>query len=176
MKNYSFNPLTVFPIITVAALLQFCAPTASTSTSSSSYSEDLSVYRKSYDEEPEEESTEEESAVVVPKVDVEPTHDISAELDSVTNLLLESKKDVHYVDGFSIQIYSGNDRDKANDYKSKAYELLETQSPRVIYEQPNYKVRVGEYYTKLEANKDFNLLKNNFSRAVLIPSKIRISD
>lgn len=163
----------MFPIITVAALLQFCAP-ASKTAAVSSYSEDLSMYRKDYSQ-PTGNTTED--PVDTKEVElVNPTHDIHEELDSVTSIILESRKNNLYVDGFSIQIYSGNNRDQANAYKSKAYELLETQSPRVIYDQPNYKVQVGQYYTKLEANKDFNLLKSNFSRAVLIPTKIKIED
>lgn len=164
----------MFPIITIAALLQFCAP-ASKTAAVSSYSEDLAMYRNDYSQPVDKNKTEDRLDVTQIEV-VDPTHDIHEELDSVTSIILESRKNMLYVDGFSIQIYSGNSRDLANSYKSRAYELLETQSPRVIYDQPNYKVQVGQYYTKLEANKDFNLLKSNFSRAVLIPAKIKIED
>ncbi|UXP33122.1 SPOR domain-containing protein [Reichenbachiella agarivorans] len=168
----------MFPIITIATLLQFCAPSAKTA-SSSSYNEDLSIYRNDYST-TEVAPTEESAVVTNPTVteveDVEPTHDIHADLDSVTNIIIASRKDVNYVDGFTIQIYSGNSRDDANGYKSRAYDLLEDQKPRVIYDQPNYKVRVGKYYSKLEANRDYNTLKASFSRAVLIPDRIPLRD
>ncbi|MBU2884872.1 SPOR domain-containing protein [Gilvimarinus agarilyticus] len=179
MKNHHhINPLALFPIITIATLLQFCAPSASKTISNSSYSEDLSIYRKEYKEDDitldkgTKETPIEEVRITAPA----PSHDIRVELDSITNIIVDTRKDVNYVDGFSIQIYSGNSRDQANGYKSRAYDLLENQRPRVIYDQPNYKVKVGEYYSKLEANKDYNTLKKTFSRAVLIPAKIQIDN
>ncbi|MGL1887496.1 MAG: SPOR domain-containing protein [Reichenbachiella sp.] len=171
--NNRINRIALFPIISLTALLQFCAPGATKTTSSSSYHEDLSIYRA--------QSVPVDSMIDTPPIEeivinVDPTHDISNDLDSITNLILESRKNIEYVNGFSIQIYSGNSRDKANQVKWKAFDLTPGQNPRVSYEQPNYKVRVGKYYTRIEANEDYNILKDNFSRSVLIPSKIKIKD
>lgn len=168
----------VFPIVTIVTLLQFCAPTASTSTSSSVYEEDLSIHRPSYTM--AEEATEEVEVATTTKTYastaefITPTNHIKAELDTVLYRIKKSRENIKYVDGYSIQLYSGNNRDKANQVKVKTYEVLEDQRPRVSYDQPNYKVRVGEYYSRLEANTDFVTLRNHFSRAVLVPVKIKI--
>ncbi|WP_422361356.1 SPOR domain-containing protein [Reichenbachiella sp.] len=176
MKTIVSKFAFVFPIVTIATLLQFCAPTASTNTSSAVYEEDLSVYRSTYSLEEEvvsEETTSEET--YLPTVEyVTPTNDIKTELDTVLYRIKKSRKNIKYVDGFSIQLYSGNSRDKANQVKVKTYEVLEDQRPRVSYDQPNYKVRVGEYYNRMEANSDFVTLQQHFSRAVLVPVKIKI--
>lgn len=167
----------VFPIVTIATLLQFCAPTATTSTSPSVYEEDLSIYRPSYTL--EDEATEDETPVETYTATAEyvtPSHDIKAELDTVLYRIKKSREDIQYIDGFSIQLYSGNNRDKANQVKVKTYEVLEDQRPRVSYDQPNYKVRVGEYYSRMEANTDFVTLQKHFSRAVLVPVKIKIEE
>ncbi|PIB36668.1 hypothetical protein BFP72_15285 [Reichenbachiella sp. 5M10] len=174
--NRPINFKIVFPIITIATLLQFCAPTASTSTSNSSYSEDLSIYRNDYSRTDSIDVTETQTIEEPVLVASAPTHDIHQDLDSVTNIIIDSRKAINYVDGFTIQIYSGNSREQANSYKSRVYNLLDDQSPKVIYDQPNYKVRVGKYYSKLEANHDFKILKESFSRAVLIPAKIEIQE
>lgn len=175
MKKLSLKSLLVFPIITLTALLQFCGPKATKSTVSASYQEDLSVYRDAYTI---SESTDDINDVVVEEevavVDIEPTHGIGTELDSVTNIIIDSRKDVKTLDGFTIQLYSGNNRDKANEFKMKAYEILEGTRPTLSYEQPNYKVRIGQYYSRIEANEDFNILQESFSRAVLIPTQIKI--
>lgn len=173
--NNRINRIALFPIISLTALLQFCAPGATKTTSSSSYHEDLSIYRE------QTIVVNSDSIVNTPEIeeiviDVDPSHDISGDLDSVTSLILESRKDIEYVNGFTIQIYSGNSRDKANQIKWQAFDLTPGQKPRVSYEQPNYKVRVGKYYTRIEANEDYNILKEKFSRSVLIPSKIKISE
>lgn len=163
--------IALFPIISLAALLQFCAPGATKTTSKSGYYEDLSSYREVPKLVEDSSSADNIDEVVVV---VDPTNDITAELDSVTSMIIASRKNIDYVEGFTIQIYSGNSRDMANQVKWQAFDLTPGQKPIITYEQPNYKVRVGKYYTRIEANEDFNILKENFTRAVLIPSKIKI--
>ena len=167
----------MFPIITLTSLLQFCGPTASKSMTSSGYEEDLSVYREQYEYvAPDKEVKEETQGENEEIIDVEPRYSIEEGLDSVRSLILQSREKVRYVDGFTIQLYSGNSRDKANEIRQESFELLETFTPTISYEQPNYKVKVGTYYSKLEANGDFNILKSTFSRALLVPSKIKIEE
>ncbi|MEP2025197.1 MAG: SPOR domain-containing protein [Reichenbachiella sp.] len=178
MKTIVSKLSFVFPIVTIVSLLQFCAPTATKSTSNAVYEEDLSVHRPSYtlgDDAIGEEPTEAEAYSSTAEY-VTPTNDIKAELDTVLYRIKKSRENIQYVDGYSIQLYSGNNRDKANQVKVKTYEVLEDERPRVSYDQPNYKVRVGEYYSRLEANTDFVTLQKYFSRAVLVPVKIKIEE
>jgi len=166
----------LFPIISLAALLQFCTPSANKTSNSNAYHEDLSIYREETTNAENIETAFDDELTSVTKTYITPTQDITKDLDSVTNMIIASKKDVKYIDGFTIQIYSGNSRDKAGIVKERTYELPISQEPKISYEQPNYKVRVGKYYTRIEANEDYNILKETFSRAVLIPSKIAIDE
>ncbi|WP_162556034.1 SPOR domain-containing protein [Reichenbachiella versicolor] len=177
MKKLRINIAPMYPIITIAALLQFCAPKASNTVATASYEEDLSIYRKEYavkDDNSNTKPVKQEEEFVKP--DIEPTNHIREELDSIRQIIIAQSKDTRYVEGWTIQLYSGNNRDKANEYKRRAYELVEGVRPRVSYEQPNYKVRMGQYFDRLEANADYTLVKSNFGRAVLVPFKINIED
>lgn len=161
-------------IFIIPALLQFCKPAATINTSAV-YDEDLSIYRTDYAPPNFGKHTlETEEIEEVPYV--VPTHSITSELDTVISRIIESRKNIRSVDGFSVQLYAGNSRDKANQIKVKSYTISEDLRPRVSYNQPNYKVRVGQYYSRIEANADLVLLKKHFSRAVLVPVKIRIED
>jgi hypothetical protein len=42
------------------------------------------------------------------------------------------------------------------------------------YQQPKFRVTVGRYYTKLEANEDLVKLRTSFAAAILVPEKIQI--
>jgi len=42
------------------------------------------------------------------------------------------------------------------------------------YNQPKFRVRVGSYYSRLEAQKDLTRLKKAFSNAILVPEKILV--
>jgi len=166
--------IVVFPIITLTAVLQFCAPSVST-TVSSGYQEDISGYRIEYPQ-PTFEVADTQAEIPEPSgaVSIEPTGHIKAELDSVVKIIADSRKDIQFINGFSIQLYSGNSRDRASEARRKAIDTIEEFKPSMVYEQPNYKVRIGKYFSRLEANKDYTTIKSILPQAVLVPSKIRI--
>ncbi|QNM85489.1 SPOR domain-containing protein [Polaribacter pectinis] len=70
--------------------------------------------------------------------------------------------------GYRIQIYYGNET-KAKSLRNKfriefpgTYNILE-------YDQPYWKVQVGNYKTKLEADKSLVIFKEKFSGIIVIP-------
>jgi hypothetical protein len=161
-------------LLLIAVGLQFCTPKAKPTVSNNTYQEDLSIYRSEYKTNEAVEDTASKIVVVEPKIDVIPKYDLRDELDSINSILIASRKGMAYIDGFNIQLYSGNDRDKANEVTNKANELINEIKPMMSYEQPNYKVKVGPYYSRIEANVHFNILKKTYVRAVLVPAKIKI--
>lgn len=166
-------------LVACASLLQFCGPTVSKTVTKASYNEDLSIYRKQYDTKEAKEKPNKNSDTktqTVAKPNVVPVYHIRQELDSVQRIMIAQGQQVRYLDGYTVQIYSGNNRDMANQYKSQAYDLVEDVLPRVSYVQPNYKVKLGEYVDRLEANAHYTIVKSKFPRAVLIPHKINIDD
>ncbi|HNV99619.1 MAG TPA: hypothetical protein PKL06_09635, partial [Chitinophagales bacterium] len=46
----------------------------------------------------------------------------------------------------------------------------------IIFEAPNYKVRVGNYTNRFDANRDLMIVKNNYSEALIVKDLIRISE
>jgi len=44
-----------------------------------------------------------------------------------------------------------------------------------LYDQPNYRVKVGKYFYRINANKALNKLINNFSEAIIVPDRIKIN-
>lgn len=153
-----------------------CTPTViqNTTVGDTPYEEDLSIYRKTYPIPEEQNESPQENETVVQKERADPTNHIKTELDSVLTKIVKARENINYIDGLTIQVYSGNNRELANTVKRQLYKLSDDFSPIVKYDQPNYKVSVGEYFTRLEANKDYNLLRKEFSQALLVPKKISI--
>ena len=73
----------------------------------------------------------------------------SNKLDSIIKLKKELNSKIQ---NLRIQIYSG-DRDNAEQIIKEFIEIFNDTTADVIYETPNYKVWVGNYYTQLEADK-----------------------
>ena len=150
-----------------------CSPTATKNALNATYEEDISIHKNTYPT-PVYDAQKSRSSGPIVKPNVEPTNHIRAELDSVLVKMKQSREDIGYIDGLTIEVYSGNNREKANEIKRKIYSLEIDHSPKITYDQPNYKVRVGEYYSRLEANKDLNLLKKKFESALLVPKRISL--
>lgn len=87
-------------------------------------------------------------------------------LDSINRFNITRK----FIEGYTIQIYSGQNREEAMNAKKKMTEA--GLNGALEYTQPKFRVRFGNYYSRLEAQKDLTRLKKIFSNAILVPEKI----
>jgi hypothetical protein len=74
--------------------------------------------------------------------------------------------------GFRVQIFSGLERDEAYAEQNRFRSLFPGVSSYVSYTQPNYRVRVGDFRTKLEAQKFVNDLKRQYPSVFIFAEKI----
>lgn len=75
--------------------------------------------------------------------------------------------------GYRVQIYFGADKTKAKEMKAR---FLGRYSDKVrayeIYEVPNFKIRVGDFRTRLEAYRFLKEIKSEFPTAFIVESEI----
>ena len=74
--------------------------------------------------------------------------------------------------GFRVQIYSGNDRDKATQIRNQVTQQYPNQVAYLTYEAPYFKIRVGDFRNRLESQKMLNELESQYSGVLLVPDKI----
>ena len=91
-----------------------------------------------------------------------------AEIESVmSNITSKLKKEFNSkIQNLRIQIYSG-DRENAEQIIQEFNEIFNDTTADVIYETPNYKVWVGNYYTQLEADKRLVEIRKKFRSAFI---------
>lgn len=150
-------------------LLFLGACKAATPTSSSKYSEDLSVHRHAL-------STADSDSIKTSQEVISETYNplqghISMELDSIAKIAYLENKAGKYVDGHIIQVYSGNSREEANEARSKMYEFFPELDPKMSYHQPNFRVKAGRFTNRLKANRVYEQVKEEFPKALLIPER-----
>ena len=109
-----------------------------------------------------------------PKTPVNPTKNVNAKVDFVLDSIDRLNALRKFIDGYTIQIYSGQNREDANTAKKKMADEADDLTANLQYIQPKFRVRVGNYFSKLEAQKDLMRLKPLFPNAILIPEKIPI--
>lgn len=101
---------------------------------------------------------------------------ITARLDSALLLVNNyNNSKIRYIEGITIQLYSGADRSKAKEVQMRAYRHFPDSKPKVIFDQPNYKVRMEKFYSQLEAYPVFKSVQTKFHKAILVPTRIPVS-
>ena len=77
--------------------------------------------------------------------------------------------------GYRVQIFSGSNRNDAYNAQSKFNELYPEMKTYVIYNEPNFKVRAGDFRTRLEASKLMEQIRPQFVSVFIISEKINLS-
>ena len=87
----------------------------------------------------------------------------SNKLDSIIKLKKELNSKIQ---NLRIQIYNG-DRENAELVMKEYIEIFKDTSANIIYETPNYKIWVGNFYTQLEADKKLIEIRKKFKSAFI---------
>ena len=96
-----------------------------------------------------------EDVDVVQKASVQTGKSVNIDFPSDSTVVEEVKGQ-----GFRIQIFASSNIDEANSAKMVAAQRLPRDSVYVVYDPPVYKVRVGDFPTRLEANQHLSQLIN----------------
>ena len=73
-----------------------------------------------------------------------------------------------HVPGFRIQVINTPDRNKVNAAKIKVYQEFPDWKPYLIYQAPNYKLRVGDFKTEDEAKAAMQQLSRLFPSGMYV--------
>jgi hypothetical protein len=99
---------------------------------------------------------------------------IAVSKDGRIDNLLETYKSSFTIQGYRIQIYSDNKKQPARDEKAKFLSLFSNVKAHEIYQQPYFKIRVGDFRTKLEAYKFQREIYENFPNSFIVKDEIEV--
>jgi hypothetical protein len=157
-----------------AALLfaSACSPKATPRASKKPVIEDdLSVYRPKY-----------EVTITAPqnltfdatksKAAEEPKFDLTAQINALLDTVAERNHRINYVQGYTVLIRGGQ-LEEARNIRQRVMNLLPNSNPELTFDRPIYKVKVGQFFSKIEANKLYSMIKEEFpNRVILAPETI----
>lgn len=164
------------PLLLLAWFLAFGCASTRTATSASStgkYTEDLSVWR------PETKKAVDSVKATAPERTrknqyVPARFAVTQQVDGILDSIHTQNLQRGFVDGFTIQVYSGARREDALNIRKKLSQSLPDLESDVEYKQPNFRVLSGKYYTRLEAQQDYLAVKSYFPNAIVIPDRVPI--
>ena len=94
--------------------------------------------------------------------------------DSKIDTLIMLKKEINKgLSNLKIQIFSG-DRDEAIALISKHVKKNYSGSVELVYETPNYKVWLGNFFSQLQADRELLLVKKKYPEAFVFRPKPKI--
>jgi hypothetical protein len=95
-------------------------------------------------------------------------------LDSLIEKLKETNSIHKTIKGYRIQLFSGTERGNANEVKTRFLKLYPEFSAYLLYNQPYYKIRVGDFRTRLDAEVAYNKIKSVFDECIIVSDNIAL--
>jgi hypothetical protein len=103
---------------------------------------------------------------------------ISITKDIRVDELIKKQKEINQqrqtIPGYRVQIYFGSVRQKAIELKNEFNGLHPETASYLTYKQPNFKVRVGDFRTRLEAQKFLRNIQGQYSTSFIVTDDIAL--
>ncbi len=99
---------------------------------------------------------------------------VNRQLDLVMDTIATQNRLVRYAPGFRIQVYVGNQRQEVESIKLLIYQNFPELSPYLTYNQPTYKLKVGDFMRRIDAERYFASIKQLIASSQLQPDKVDI--
>jgi hypothetical protein len=101
--------------------------------------------------------------------------------DPRINTVLKNQRNVQvgYIysgKGYRVQIYCGNDRVKANEIKIDFIRHYPSIHTYLTYIQPQFRVKVGDFRTRAEAEKLFEETNTLYGASIIVPDIVVINN
>lgn len=77
--------------------------------------------------------------------------------------------------GFRVQIYNGNDRKKASQVKLDFMRAFPGVRSYLIYNNPQFRVRVGDFRARKDALELYNKLSSRFNPSMVVPDVVNVN-
>lgn len=78
--------------------------------------------------------------------------------------------------GFRVQVYYGSQRSKAMEIRTEVLKKFPQSAAYIIYQQPNFKVRLGDFKTRLEAMKLLDEVRHDYGQAFIVKDEVKLPE
>lgn len=95
----------------------------------------------------------------------------SAKIDQLIDQKKEYSKNTSVLKGFKIQLFYGNEKG-AYEIKEEFEALFPDISTKIIFSSPEWKVQVGNYKTRLQADRSLVEIKKEYLSAIIFATEI----
>lgn len=168
--------LKLSPLV-LLILLAACSKTVTPSKTptTNTYDEDLTPFRPKYAVAATNPTTpvKETPPPLKTTMTDQPLH-INRRLDMVLDTIAIRNKAIKYANGFRIMLYVGNNRQDADNAKIFCYQTFPELNPYMTFSQPTYRVKVGDFMSRLDAERYYDQLRMQYPSSMIVSEKVEI--
>ena len=180
MKKRSYSLL---PFIFLVLIFSACASTATrpagdgddtkktAAAAEEPAAEDLSKYRPRY-------ALADPAAAGSPgkglAAGIAPSNHVNEKVAALLDTLSAHNKSVRYAKGYRILAYSGTERRAWLDMREAIVRRLPEERDYPQYTQPNYRLKIGDYFTRLEAQQMLLRIRDLSPNAMIVSDQINL--
>jgi len=99
---------------------------------------------------------------------------VNRRLDLVLDTIAAQNRSIRYAPGFRVQVYVGNQRQEVESAKLLIYQNFPELNAYTSYTQPTYKLKVGDFMRRLDAERYYSSIRQLIASAQLRPDKIDV--
>ncbi len=102
-------------------------------------------------------------------------YDIENGIEQIQSDYVSNWKKLGQVNGYRIQVasFSGvSSKAKAENIKASLTALYPDTKAYIVYNEPYFRVQFGDYFSRLQAYKDLQRIKESYPGAYIVPEKI----
>lgn len=128
-------------------------------------SEDLSQYRPKY---PIEDAA-------APVARIEPTNHVNEQVAVLMDTVASVNKNIRYAQGYRILAYNGSERQTVMNLRKSILARVPDEKDYLTYNQPNFRLKVGDFFSRVEAQQVLNQLSDLIPNAQIVQEQININ-
>ncbi len=157
-------------------MLISCARTPVTSSNSetTAKAEDFSAYRPKFPAPPVEPAGNAKTATE-PTVIVTPSNHVNNRVMALLDTMANVNKAIKYAQGYRILAYTGTERKTAMDMRRAIIERIPEERDYLQYRQPTFRLKVGDYLTRIEAQQVLSRIRDITPNALIVTDQINVN-
>lgn len=95
-------------------------------------------------------------------------------VQKVLNLYQAFAKEKRVINGFRVQLGANSNRQTLLDLKAQFLQIYPETGAYIVYQQPQFKLRVGDFKNRTQATKFMSEIQGSFPTMFIVPDKIYV--
>lgn len=105
---------------------------------------------------------------------IKPENHVNAKVTALMDMLTNRNRAYRYTSGYRILAYSGTQRKAWLDMRDAIVKRVPEERDYPVYTQPTYRLKIGDYFTRIEAQQVLLRIKDISPNAMIIADQINV--